>query len=613
MWALRRASIQLRNRGLSSGTARILCANSHIEKCYTGNHNSGIVESQNGLLNTPLYSAARLYNTSHSHSNSHYMDVRGFCSEAKSKDQYYDLDDVFSDLEIPHKTDDDDSMSESELSDIQTELETINTKSDAAGKKQSAKTMPPTSAMTKAILAAPASPVNKVLDAWVKAGNEVTQTEIALTIFHLRKRRMFFKALQVSEWLESTDHFVPVESNYASRVDLLAKVRGIFKAEEYIKQIPESLRGEIVHRTLLANCVTANNVQKSEELFNKMKKLFPITSFSCNQLLLLYKKTDKKKIGDVLTLMEKENVKPSQFTYQMLIDSKGQLRDIAGMEKIVETMNSEGVEPNTKIQLTLARHYATSKFIKKSEAILKELEGGDLVKNRWACRFLLKGYAHIGKGGEVDRVWGLCESNPRYEECLSAMEAFGLLGRIEDAESAFKKLTEQHKRPSSRHYAVMIRIYADHKMLEKGEEFYEKMSEVEGLTMGPLANDALVRLYLGAGEVEKADSILEKALQQRKGKPLSGSYVAVLDEYAKRGDVHGAERVFTRMKQLGYAGRIKPYRSLIFAYINAKMPAYGFVERMKGDNLVPNKSMNDLLAKADAFKKLSSPVAELLE
>ncbi|KAL3639673.1 hypothetical protein CASFOL_014641 [Castilleja foliolosa] len=612
MWALRRASVQLRSQGLSSGTTRILCANSHIEKCCTENHNSGVVESQNGLLHIPLYSAARSYNTSPSHSNSYYMDVRGFSSEAKNNDQDYDLDDDFSELESPHKIDDDDSISDSELSDVRIELETIDTESDLTGKKTSAKKIP-FPAMTKAILDDLSSPVTKVLSAWVEAGNEVTQTEIALTISHLRRRRMYFKALQFSEWSESTDHFLPTESNHASRVDLLAKVRGISKAEEYMKQIPESLRGEIVYRTLLANCVAANNIPKSEELFNKMKKQFPITAFSCNQLILLYKKTDKKKIANVLTLMEKENVTASQFTYQMLIDVKGQLKDIDKMEKLVETMKSEGLEPNTKVKLTLARQYSMNKLIKKSEAILKEMEGEDLAKARWACRFLLTGYAHIGKGDEVDRVWELCESNPRYEECLSAIEAFGLLGRIEDAEAAFEKLTEHYKRPWSKHYAAMIKIYADHKMLEKGEELYKKMMKTKGMVMGPLAYDALVRLYVGAGQVEKAELVLEKARQERKGKPLSVSYLAVLDEYANKGDVHRAERVFEKLKQLGYAGRIKPYRSLIFAYINAKTPAYGFVERMKWDNLVPNKAMFDLLARTDAFQKPLSPVAELLE
>ncbi|KAK6151341.1 hypothetical protein DH2020_013976 [Rehmannia glutinosa] len=610
MWALRRASIQLKNRGLSSGTTRIFCVKSEIERCYLENYNSGIVESQRGLLDGIVYSA-RSYNTSSSSSNS-YMEVCTFSSDAgaKSREQDDDLEDAFSELESPHDVVpkaasgdeiDDDSTSESDLSegetavDIQNELETIDTETDA-GEKISPKRMP-TSAMTKAILDAPNLPVSKVLDKWVEAGNEVTRTEVSITILNLRKRRMFFKALQLSEWLESTERLEFSESNYASRVDLIAKVRGISKAEEYIRKLPESFRGEIVYRTLLANSVAATNVKKSEDLFNKMKKLFPVTSFSCNQLLLLYKRTDKTKIADVLLMMEKENVKPSQFTYQILIGVQGQSNNISGMEQIVETMKSEGMEPNTKIHVTLARSYAAAGLKDKSEAILKEMEGGDIVKNRWACRFLLPVYASLEKVDEVERIWKACESNPRLEECLAAIEAFGQLKRIEDAESAFDKMVKKSKKPSSKHFAALIKIYANNKMLAKGKDLVKQMSE-SGCRIGPLTWDALVKLYTGAGEVEKADSILEKALKQK-------------TENRFLRDIHNAEKIFLKMRQAGYASRIRPYRSLLYAYINAKAPAYGFTDRMKGDNVIPNKALAGLLARADAFKK--SPVAELLE
>ncbi|KAL7105976.1 hypothetical protein ACP275_07G082000 [Erythranthe tilingii] len=280
------------------------------------------------------------------------MNVRTLFSKAGAKsrvEQYDDLEDAFSELEAPlgavrkaaSADDVDDSMSESDLY----EGESVTTEGDAE-KKSFPKTNPH-SAFTKAVLGAPIVSVVKVLDQWVKEGNELTKPEVSSTMVNLRKRRMFVKALKMSEWLEQTKLLEFNESNYASRVDLIVKVHGIPKAEEYIKRIPESFRGEIVYRTLLANCVSTGNVKKSEDLFNKMKSLFPVTCFSCNQLLLLYKRTDNKKISDVLSLMEKENIKPSYFTYHVLISAKGLSNDISGMEKIVEKMKTEGVEPNT--------------------------------------------------------------------------------------------------------------------------------------------------------------------------------------------------------------------------------------------------------------------------
>lgn len=424
---------------------------------------------------------------------------------------------------------------------------------------------------------------------------------------------MFFVSyvLQLSEWSEAKNHIEFNEGNYASRLDLIAKLRGLHYAENYIKQIPESFRTEKVYRTLLASCASTTNVKKGEEVFNKMKDLgFPVTCFTCNQLLLLYKKTDKKKIADVLLLMEKENIKPTIFTYQILIDVKGQANDITGMEQIVETMKDEGLEPAVKIQTLLAKYYAASGEKDKAEAVLKEIEGIDIKKNRWVTRSLIPIYASLGREDEVDRIWNVCEQNPRLDESLAVIEAWGQLHKIEKAEEAFDKMIKKLKKPTSKHYTALLKVYANHKMLAKGKDLVRRMGE-SGCMLGPLTWDAIVRLYVSAGEVEKADSILGKAIKQNRGKPLFSTYIAIMEKYAAKGDVHNAEKVFQMMRQGGYSSRLRQFQVLLMAYVNSKTPAYGFSDRLKADNVFPNKSLAALMAQADPFKKTA--LSELLE
>lgn len=417
--------------------------------------------------------------------------------------------------------------------------------------------------------------------------------------------------LQLSEWLEAKNHIELDDRHYASRVDLIAKLKGLYNAENYIKQIPESFRTEKVYRTLLANCVSTTNVKKGEQLFNKMKDLgFPITCFACNQLLLLYKRCDRKKIADVLLLMEKENIKPTIFTYQILIDVKGQANDITGMEQIVETMKDEGLEPTAIIQTLMARYYATSGEKDKAEAVLKEIEGGDIKKNRWVCHMLIPIYASLGRDDEVDRIWNVCVHNTRMHESMAAIEAWGQLNQIEKAEEAFENMIKKVKKPSSKHFTALLKVYANHKMLAKGKDLVKRLGE-SGCMLGPLAWDAIVKLYISAGEVEKADSILGKAVKQIKGKPLFSTYMSIMDKYAAKGDVHNAEKMFQMMRQMGYTSRLGQFQSLIKAYIVSKTPAYGFSDRLKADNVFPNKSLTALLSQADPFKKTA--LSELLE
>ncbi|KAH6772200.1 hypothetical protein C2S51_010604 [Perilla frutescens var. frutescens] len=614
MWAFRRASVHLRNRGLISGTSRISCVKPEIASCYLESHNAESIESQGEVLDALVY-LRRFYSTSGSSKS--YLKFRSFSSHAgnKSSSDHNDtLEDALPELDTPngavHKAASRDGMDgeliseldlyedESVSDDIQTELESLDSVSDV-WEKISPKTEI-VSAMIKALFVAPLLPVSRFLDNWVETGNEVTQTEVLSTMLYLRKRKMFLMALQVSEWLESRKQLDWTESMYASHVDLIAKVHGTFKAEKYIEQIPESFKSEIVYRTLLANYVFTKNVEKAEHLFNKMKNSFPVSCFSCTQLLLLYTKTNRKKILDVLLLMERENIKPSHYTYMLLINFKGWSRDISGMEQVLEKMMSEGIVPSMRLQASLARHYAFSGLNNKTEVVLKEMEGDDITKNRLSYRFLLPIYASIGRADEVRRIWRQCESNPDRGECMAGIEAWGKLNEIEEAEAVFDKLLKIAERPSSRHYAALLNVYANHGMLTKGKALISRMAE-SGAAVLPVAWNAIVKLYAGAGEVEAAYSILENGVTQKGGRALVTSYLTILDHYANKGDVHNAEKMFLKMILVGYPVKMRSYRSLLNAYINAKAPAYGFRERIRGDNLAPNNAFAGLLAQADAI------------
>ncbi|XP_074588554.1 pentatricopeptide repeat-containing protein At1g80270, mitochondrial-like [Curcuma longa] len=448
----------------------------------------------------------------------------------------------------------------------------------------------------------PRNSLTRALDKYVEEGKPLGRDEISLAMFNLRKRRVYPRALQFVEWLEARKKTELDQRHYVSHLDLIAKVNGLLGAEKYFDKIPESFRNEVVYGTLLANCVAAVDVKKAEEVFDKIRDLgLPITPFACDQLLLLYKRVNWKKIADVLLLMEKENIKPTLFTYWMLVDVKGRAKDISGVEQIVETMKSEGVEPDLLIKSSVARTYIFAGLKDQAEAALKEIEGDDIQENRYVCRVLLPLYAAMGKADDVARIWKVCHTEPYLGECLSAIAAWGKLGQIEKAEEVFEKMVKTWNF-SSKYYGVMLKVYANNKLLAKGKELVNRISESRCRNV-PFIWDALVKFYIESGEVEKADSVLHEAIQQSKLRPRYGSFIVVLNQYAKRGDIHNSEKIFYMLKQIGYDTRLKQYQSLLQTYVNAKTPAYGFLERMKADNMFPNKAMAAQLEANDAFRK----------
>ncbi|CAJ1915054.1 unnamed protein product [Sphenostylis stenocarpa] len=606
MWALRRASIPLRTRGFKVRTSCVkLARTSCVEE------ESGITESH-GIT----YGGLLLQNTGFHSGQSAFLNFtvgrRELSSSSTKEDD--DLEDGFSELETPAgdgNESDNLLASDADLSDDDGDKKNVeephNEVDEAVQQKGRGRVE---SKLFNEIVNVPVVSIHLALEKWLEEGNELKREEVSQAMVCLRRRKMFVKALKLSEWLESKNQFEFIQRDYASRLDLIAKTRGLHKAEFYIESIPESCSRDIMYGTLLANCVSQNSVKKAEEVFNKMKDLgIPVTVFACNQLLLLYKRNDKKKIADVLLLMENENIKPSSLTYTILIDTKGQSRDIDAMDQIVDRMKAQGIEPDIKTQAVLARHYITAGLKGKAETLLKQMEGENLKQDRWLSHILLPLYANLGKVDEVGRIWNVCETNPRYDECLAAIEAWGKLNKVDEAEKVFEAMIKKWKL-SSKTVSVLLKVYANNKMLMKGKDLIKRMGD-SGCRIGPLTWDAIVKLYVRAGEVEKADSVLQKAAQQSQMKPIFSTYLTILEQYAERGDIHNAEKIFLRMKQADYPSKPKMYQVLMNAYINAKVPAYGIRDRLRADDILPNRALGNLLIQVDGFRK--NPVFDLLD
>ncbi|KAJ6852594.1 pentatricopeptide repeat-containing protein-like isoform X1, mitochondrial [Iris pallida] len=266
------------------------------------------------------------------------------------------------------------------------------------------------------------------------------------------------------------------------------------------------------------------------------------------------------------------------------------------MEQVLEKMRDEGMEPDIVVQGMVVDYYFVGGLKEKAEAALKEMEGYDLKKNREVCKVLLRLYATLGKVDDLERVWKVCEDNDlRFGEGLVAIEAWGKVGHVEKAEDVFGKLATANEKLSAKYYDALLWVYAEHNLLSKGEALVERMKD-NGCYIGPPTLGALVKLYVKAGAVEKADDMLRKARKEKKIKAPFMCFLILLEEYSKRGDVQNAERMFSMLRKAGYKS-MKLYTLLLRAYLNGKIPAYGFGERMKADGVFPNKQVAELLAK----------------
>ncbi|XP_028753066.1 pentatricopeptide repeat-containing protein At1g80270, mitochondrial-like [Neltuma alba] len=127
--------------------------------------------------------------------------------------------------------------------------------------------------LLRTLVEIPTHLISSALHNFFKDGGDLSKEEASKIISSLRKRRMYGRALQFSDLLGTFKHFELSEYDYASRIGLIAKVQGLDAAEKYLNEVPDSLRGNLLYKTLLAHCVCAIKTQKAEAVFLKMRGL----------------------------------------------------------------------------------------------------------------------------------------------------------------------------------------------------------------------------------------------------------------------------------------------------------------------------------------------------
>ncbi|KAB5565023.1 hypothetical protein DKX38_005077 [Salix brachista] len=587
MWSLRRASAYSRRINRSwLGCFRARTA--ELDRvCHFANDRAGTCTLENVIFGR--YNLSNELNHKPAIGSKQYVGSCGYCSKADMGNDN-ENDEIGGGIKEFETSGMDEIIEESNADEVDGDVD------EESGKKKAALELLNTITETPNIV--------DFFSKFTEEGNELSRGDIYLITDHLRKKQLYWKALQFSEWLERSKQTDFTERDYACHLDCIAKTLGLWKAEKFIDKIPESFRGKLVYQTLLASCVSVLNIKKAESVFQKMRDLgFPITVDACEQMIIIYKRLEKKKIPNILLMMKDQNIKPSFLTYKLLIDAKCQFNDTTGMEKLVAAMKNEGMELDVFALAVIARHYISMGLKDKADLMLNEIEkrkqkGGGL----GARRALLPLYASLGKADEVGRIWKECKADPKQSECIAAIQAWGKLGKVEEAEAVSEMMLQTWKNPTFGYHTSILNVYIDNNLTSKGKDLVEQMGDI-GSWAGPLTWDALVRLYIKAGDVEKAHSILLKVARMKRKRPLYTTYIAVMEHYAKRGDIHNTEKLFQSMRELGYTARFKPFEILVDAYINAKTPIYGLRARMKADNLYPKKEFAGKMAVVDCFRK----------
>lgn len=241
--------------------------------------------------------------------------------------------------------------------------------------------------------------------------------------------------MQIMEWMEFRK-FNFKHANYAVRLDLTAKVKGIAAAEDYFNSHPPKDRVHCIYGALLNCYCNALMTDKALEVFDTMVQEKMISkSLPYNNLMSMYSRLGQ--FEKVLTLgeeMKKGNVDPDTCTYSLLMNSYGQLNDIEGAERVFEEMKRERRKLcNWTSYCNLANVYIKAGYREKAKLALQSAEKEMDPRDREAYHYLISLYAGVYDPDQVRRIWNLLKSNMEVitnRSYLIMLEALGKLGDI---------------------------------------------------------------------------------------------------------------------------------------------------------------------------------------
>ncbi|CAE6141351.1 unnamed protein product [Arabidopsis arenosa] len=444
--------------------------------------------------------------------------------------------------------------------------------------------------------------MEETLNQFVMEGVPVKKHELIRYAKDLRKFRQPQRALEIFEWMERKE-IVFTGSDHAIRLDLIAKTKGLEAAETYFDSLDASIKNQSTYGSLLNCYCVEREEEKAKAHFDNMVDLNHVSnSLPFNNLMAMYLRLGQpEKVPALVVAMKQKNITPCDITYSMWIQSCGSLKDLDGVEKVLDEMKAEGEGISSwDTFANLAAIYIKVGLYDKAEEALKSLENKMNPHIRDCYHFLISLYAGIANASEVYRVWDLLKKrhpNVNNSSYLTMLQALSKLNDIDGIKKIFTEWESTCWTYDMRMANVAISSYLKQNMYEEAEAVFNgAMKKCKGqfskarqlLMMHLLKND---QADLALKHFEAAVLDLDKNWTW--SSELISSFFLHFEE-AK--DVDGAEqfcKTLTKWSPLGS----ETYTLLMKTYLSAGKACPDMKKRLEEQGIQVDEEQECLLSK----------------
>lgn len=408
------------------------------------------------------------------------------------------------------------------------------------------------------------------------------------------------------EWMEfrKINYALP---DYAVRLDLTAKAKGIEAAESYFSNLPQSAKNKLTYGSLL-NCYCKEVMEeKALALYNKMDELNYVDSaLLFNNLMALYmRKKQPEKVAPFVEEMKRREIRLDTFSYNIWMQSYASLNDMKGVESVVEEMQSQDEDKcDWSTYSNLASIYVKAQLYEKAEVALKLSEKVMMMSGkpqRQTYHFLITLYANTGNLGEVKRIWEslkLAFPDTNNISYLLVVQALCKLKDVEGLKECFEEWQSNCSSYDMRLANVVIRAYLSQNMYEEALLIFKDATK---RCRGPFfkAREIFMAYFLDNCEADLAISYLKEAILETKDDewhPSPETIAAFLNYFEETKDIDSAENFCKILKRLNCLSS-NEYCLLLKVYVAAGEFLPEICQRLKEDNIQICPELEELVEK----------------
>jgi pentatricopeptide repeat protein len=248
----------------------------------------------------------------------------------------------------------------------------------------------------------------------------------------------------------------------------------------------------IVYNTALATCVASEQLPQARSLLEEMNGVGGIAdAITYNTLMKGHAKAGQiEQCFEIYELMRTRKIVPSQVTYGILLDGCINDNQVDRAAEVFKLMTEEGCEMNTVLYTTLIKGFARNGQVDEAMKIYDQMRTKrngvppDLITfsilikaNCDACRLnvalkLLEAMLELGlKPDEVvfNNLLGGCVKD----------------SNAELARRLYQSMVETGIKPSSATFSILIRLYAQCKLLDEAVDMLRNEPQAQGVVPEP--------------------------------------------------------------------------------------------------------------------------------